>query len=557
MAWMGFGVESFLLVGFTGALLHYYKDAHVGYVVYGFVFLSWYAGFLGLVLLPLDISTALQGGDANVHSSLVVGWKMVYWLTFILSWMVLPVLIEYSQSGAFTPEQKLRMSLRYLLRHYAMLLTCGVVLLIYLVVVDHFSINGIVGVAMTLANTYGLLWIIALLGYGLVNIPRRIWTFADPEHHLRETYFRAIQIHDDRVEATFVYEDVVREVRSMLDRFHAIEQSTIILTPEFHHVKHCLGYVVAAVGLNDEQTVESGMKKGPGMPLRPSKRQLSATFAKDESLPTEGEVIALHGRAKRVKADLRRCEQAWQEICWTSEQLSTCAQSRTWRRRALPYSAGLGAAICVVGSAVIMWSEICMGGSPDLSPVGQILLHASPGFGIQLLLLLVLVYMGTCVYQSLFSIRGFGRVALHGAQNSTELSLLTAAVQQCRLQFALGYNFFLLLNCRSVTDRTAFHALFTDMRLIHFFGSGFSLYAPICMVVFAALTFWQGYARLVKSLGLEQYEELIPGHLEHEAKIHQGEALVKKGIEKYAKLRARHVKEASETGGGLTQALLE
>ncbi|KAF0696154.1 Aste57867_13070 [Aphanomyces stellatus] len=562
---VGLVLELLLLLAFTAGLLHHYKDAQVGFLVYGFVFVSWYAGFLGLVLLPLDISTTALHGEAVVHSSLLVGWKLVYWLTFFLSWVILPVLIEYCQSGAFSPEQKLRTSIRYLLRHYALLLTIGAVLLVYLVVVDHFTVSGLVGLAMTLANTYGLLWIIALLGHGFVSVPRKVWAFASPTAQLRETYFRAIQIHDDRVESMFIYEDVVRDVQAMLARFHVIEQSTIILTPELQHIKECLRHVSDTMGVD----VEAGKKRGA--PLRPPPRRaqsssgliVGAAFVQDEPLPTEDQVIALHGRTKRIKSDLRRCEQAWQDICWTAQRLATWSTDTSWTsQHGIPYAASAAAVLCAAASAVIMWSELVMGWDGGwLSPLGEIVLHAAPGLGLQLLLLLVLLYMGVCAYQSLFSIRGFGRLALHGGQNSTELSLLTTSVQQCRLQFSLGYNFLLLLNCDRVTHATAFHALFSDMRLIHFFGTDFSLYAPLCMLAIAAMTFWQGYARLVKSLGLEQYENLIPGQIEHEAKIHQGEALVQKGIEKYMRLKARSDKAAAESAAalsdGLTEALLD
>ncbi|RHY02283.1 hypothetical protein DYB25_014233, partial [Aphanomyces astaci] len=231
---IAFSGECLVLLLFTGYMLHYYKDAHVGYLVYSFVFVSWYAGFLGLVLLPVDIS-ATVAASSSTHASLLTGWKLLYWLTFILSWVILPVLIEYSQSGAFTPQQKLRASVQYLLRHYAVLLATGVALLTYLVVVDHFTLSGLVGLAMTLSNTYGLLWLIGLLGFGLVNVPRSVWRSASPHDQLRRIYFRAIQIHDDRVEAMFTYEDVVRDVQDTVRRFHAVEQSTIILTPDVQH----------------------------------------------------------------------------------------------------------------------------------------------------------------------------------------------------------------------------------------------------------------------------------------------------------------------------------
>ncbi|EQC39588.1 hypothetical protein SDRG_03022 [Saprolegnia diclina VS20] len=538
---IGFGIECVVLAIGTYALLHHYKDAQVGAIVSGTVFFSWYVGFLGLVLLPLDLTTTASGQD-KAYPLLLTAWQLVYWFTFVLSWVVLPILIEFSQSGAFSTEQRLRLSIKYLLRHYAVLLTLGFVLFLYLVVVDHFTIGGVLGLVMTLGNTYGLLWIICLLGYGLINIPRKVYAYSDPSLRLRQLYFRAIHVHDERVEAQFVYDDVVREVRQLAARFRTIEAATIIVSPDFQYIKQCIDHLMGTIGLDTDVEAAKPLKRQ----TRSSYRSLPGP-ALDDTLPTEKEIIHLNGRAKRVQADLRRCDQTWIDLCYDGQQLQLAARSPS---PLVPLLAKTLTCICVLGSAVIMWSEVVMGGAEWLSPLRLLLASAA---STHILVIGLLLYMGLCTYQSLFSMRGFGRLALHGNHNSTELSLLTTSVHQSRLQFSLGYNFLLLLNASTLTSRTAFHALFTDMRLIHFFGTDFSMYAPTLLLVLAVCTLLNGYARLVRYLGLDQYEELLHGHVEHEAKVHQGEALVQRGIEKYARQWAT---KAAATGSELAAPLL-
>lgn len=48
-----------------------------------------YLGFFGTLLLPLDVEETLDGGDVTPLVSL---WEFVYWSTFVLSWVILPVL---------------------------------------------------------------------------------------------------------------------------------------------------------------------------------------------------------------------------------------------------------------------------------------------------------------------------------------------------------------------------------------------------------------------------------------------------------------------------------
>ncbi|OQS05823.1 hypothetical protein THRCLA_20519 [Thraustotheca clavata] len=482
-----------------------------------------------------------------MHESILIGWKLVYWITFLLSWAVLPILIEFSQSGAFTTRQRLKFSIQFLARHYAVLLMGGVILFAYLIIVDHFTITGVIGLLMALGNTYGLLWIICLLGYGLVNIPRKIWSFADPRGRLRSVYFRAIQVHDERVESMFIYEDVVRDIKQLADRFRTIEDSTIVVNSELHYTKQCIQHVLDTMGTDLE--AQNGAKS-----TRRSSRSALRTANHEDAMPTEKEIIHLHGRAKRIKADLRRCEQTWIDICYEASMLQSAIEITTDKPGVRTYLFKSAAVACIVGSAIIMWSELVMGGSEWASPLRSLMINGNSSFLTQFIVILVLLYMGICAYQSLFSMRMFGRLQLHGNHNSSELSLLTTSIHQSRLQFSLGYNFLLLLNYHEVTENTAFHALFTDMRLIHFFGTDFSMYAPVLMLVLAGLTFFHGYARLVRIMGLDQYEELIPGQVEHEAKISQGEALVMRGIEKYERTWAKDNKSGVST---LTAPLLQ
>ncbi|OQR92970.1 hypothetical protein ACHHYP_03047 [Achlya hypogyna] len=537
---IGFVFECLALAAGTAALIHHYKDAQVGPIVSCTVFFSWFVGFLGLVLLPMDLTSV---NDRTNYESILVGWKLVYWFTFLLSWLVLPILIEFSQSGAFSTEQRLRLSIKYLVRHYAVLLSVGAIFFLYLIVVDHFSISGVIGLVMALGNTYGLLWIVCLLGYGLVNIPRIMWSYGDPQARLRSVYFKAIQVHDERVESTFIHDDVAKDVSALANRFHTMHASTIIVTPELQYTKECVDQLLRTIGADGDAEKAKVAKR------QPRARTALPGPVLEDAMPTEAEIINLHGRAKRIKADLRRCDQTWNDICHEAHVLQQLVEKGD-NMLLVPIAARACACVCILGSALIMWSEIVMGGAEWLSPLRYVL---GSGPLTHVVVIALLLYMGICAYQSLFSLRGFGRLALHGNHNSTELSLLTTSIHQSRLQFSLGYNFLLLLNAGEVTTHTAFHALFTDMRLIHFFGTDFTLYAPLLLLVFAAFTFAHGYARVVRLLGLEQYEELIPGQVEHEAKIHTGEALVKRGIEKLARQWA---KEGKTAASGLAAPLL-
>lgn len=47
---------------------------------------------------------------------------------------------------------------------------------------------------MALANTYGLLFIILLLGHGLIQVPRQLWETSFNVRELQRLYFVATQV---------------------------------------------------------------------------------------------------------------------------------------------------------------------------------------------------------------------------------------------------------------------------------------------------------------------------------------------------------------------------
>ncbi len=60
-----------------------------------------YLGFIGMILYPIDIGYSLDDKVANPKLKLI--WVIVYWFTFFLSWVYMPIMSEYWASGEFKP----------------------------------------------------------------------------------------------------------------------------------------------------------------------------------------------------------------------------------------------------------------------------------------------------------------------------------------------------------------------------------------------------------------------------------------------------------------------
>ena len=136
--------------------------------------------------------------------------------------------------------------------------------------------------------------------------------------------------------------------------------------------------------------------------------------------------------------------------------ISRCYHSVTHRinsieaAKFLKYSCRSFSVICGLVSLTILWSELFMAAHWS-SPVGYMMGAYSPqtdvnSVVIQAVSFLALSYMSICTYWSLFRLNLGWAYTLQGPQLSPPASLIFNGEYFSRLQFALGYNFLMLLN---------------------------------------------------------------------------------------------------------------
>ena len=109
MAALGLVITGFIILSVICIfLIRHYMGPLVKPDVMVTVYLSWVLGFAGILLLPYDISVAIV--DQKQYTILDDVWRFVYWSTFFLAWLVLPVQMEYHNSGHFTFIEKVSQS---------------------------------------------------------------------------------------------------------------------------------------------------------------------------------------------------------------------------------------------------------------------------------------------------------------------------------------------------------------------------------------------------------------------------------------------------------------
>jgi len=199
----------------------------------------------------------------------------------------------------------------------------------------------------------------------------------------------------------------------------------------------------------------------------------------------------------------------------------------------LPFVWASGGMLSAASSLCILLGQLPMAWTARFS-----LLRVLPSLGLtqssvlEILGFALLLYMALCVYSSLFQLRSMGRYALCGHSNSNAIALLKTALFQCRLQFALAYNFVQLIHEPSITHSLAFHPLWRRMEVARPLGRDLATHAPILMVLVAGCTLGNVYTGLLKQfLGVEVYEQLAFAHVDPEAQVTKGEQLMELAVE--------------------------
>ncbi|KAH7714181.1 LMBR1 domain-containing protein 2-B [Aphelenchoides avenae] len=210
---------------------------------------GWYFSFLIILVLPLDVAITFyrmcqrEGAHVNVTDGfsdsvmtngtlleceeprgyvpeqvLLSLWRVVYWTSQLLTWLLLPIMQIYSRAGEFTATGKLKYALYNNMIYYASYGIIFIFLLFYAVSkgvslnFDHLKV-----LIVSASNTWGLFILVVLLGYGLVEVPRHFWQMGRRGYRLNQTYFEIDKLSSDKNEAEDGIAEVYREAREVMN----------------------------------------------------------------------------------------------------------------------------------------------------------------------------------------------------------------------------------------------------------------------------------------------------------------------------------------------------
>ncbi|XP_069483230.1 G-protein coupled receptor-associated protein LMBRD2 [Ambystoma mexicanum] len=576
MSGAALGIEIVFVFFLALFILHRYGDFKKQHrLVIVATLLAWYLCFLIVFILPLDVSTTIynrclarnavtptpinwnhssttpplltnasgthlittlrQHEETEPHKCykpwsyiptgiMPIFWRVVYWTSQFLTWIMLPFMQSYARSGGFSITGKIKTALIENAIYYGTYLLIFGALLIYVAVNPnlHLEWYQLRTIAIAAANTWGLFLLVLLMGYGLVEMPRSHWYGAKRGYLLMKTYFKAAKLMTEKADAEESLEDVMEEVRKVNE---SIKYN--------HPLRRCIDTI---------------LKKCPTEYQEKMGRNMDDYEDFDEKLnsyPSEKILAKLHKQVIYAVQRHRRTQVQWRILLEQAFYLEDVAKNETsvtrqfvhtlppqepegwitrrfytpsvewyWECLLRPWFYRILAIVLAIFSAVVVWSECTFFSTrPVLSLFAVFIQQAEKTYNyiyIEIACFISIFFLSICVYSTVFRIRVFNYYYLAPHHQTDAYSLLFSGMLFCRLTPPLCLNFLGLTHMdSSITHEdsqpTAYTSIMGSMKVLSFIADGFYIYYPMLVVILCIATYFNLGTRCLNLLGFQQF----------------------------------------------------
>ncbi|KIX06296.1 uncharacterized protein Z518_04271 [Rhinocladiella mackenziei CBS 650.93] len=489
------------------------------------IFLALVLPASALLLVPMDLASSARGSNHGgkgiwlPQRAVLVSWRIVYWLTFVLTWVVLPLLGEYMDAGYRDPKSRMIYSLRSNGQYQLIVLACAIVGLVYMIFSYGFDFTAIRALVMALAYVWGLVLAIYLMGHGLVAIPRRMFRQADISGSLRRVQGQAPRVHDK-------LEDAIADLDELEAQVMQLRQRKTGTARDFQEWIDELVDMISQPASRDFATPVT-----------------MGTLAEVPAVITERYLADLTRRLVRARHRRARYLREWDTVVQTATDLQAILDSKASKKLDFGRSSApsgqwslitpsmryhlyvhvipalriaLGAVLAVASGAVI-WSEIIKFPAPQLSAVSLTVIHHPSdmnyqiGFGGQLAASMWVTYMCVCALSSVNDVPTWNQRALV-KRNTYAESACWYAGQIAKLTVPLAYNFLTFLP-EHIHQTSTFYSFLGRLINLTPLGTWFDYLFPMFIFIPVCATLFNLYGKIKNILGfgiLEEDEEDNP-----------------------------------------------
>ena len=167
--------------------------------------ITWFFDFYMVILLPYDICITnkqkrkedLTPAEQNTIEIIKISYQVTYWMTFFITWLIIPLLKNYESSGEFTRWEKFKYSIRSNLILYAIELFICIILFIWAFFkLKKETISFFVKNIYNFSYVLGLSIMLLLLSYSLIKLPKLIYEKINYENTIQYYEYSAKNIND-------------------------------------------------------------------------------------------------------------------------------------------------------------------------------------------------------------------------------------------------------------------------------------------------------------------------------------------------------------------------
>jgi len=505
-------------------------------------------------------------------------WRVVYWTSQFLTWLVLPLMQSFTQAGEFTILGRLKSSLWDNAIYYCSYLLIAVILVAYIALQPNLHLNwdSTKAIAAAASNTWGLFILVLMLGYGLVEVPRQLWNSSKRGYKLNHAYFKVAKLWGEKSDAEGTLEEVLGLVEASGRLVGQVDMS-----------RKYIDIIEAKVPLEVMERVR--------------RRRIETDLT--NNTPDEKSLAKLHKQVMVALQTHRRTEAQWVEVIdrvysLEDENKNQISNEKVFKRQTTPagptplwrriYSPSLewyfrcviqprmlqaAAGVAVIMSVFVIWSEVTFFiKSPPLSMFAIFISAARENHdyrAIEMITFCTICYLSICAYYTVFKVRVLNYYYLAPNHQSDEYTLLFSGLLLSRVTPPLCLNFLSLIHMdshviQSNVMETAYTRVMGHMDVVQIVSDYFNIYFPILLLALTTATYFSLGSRLLSAFGFQQFleqeemavemveegKELVKREKRRRERLQESAGRKREGVERYRDVMPGVEPRQRTVGGG-------
>ncbi|KAI5922199.1 LMBR1 domain-containing protein [Camillea tinctor] len=511
-------IALFLLSIVVLLILRYYLPLRTtpAYLLVPVFFALWLPASI-VLLVPIDLASNASTEDEATKGiwlparALLVSWRISYWLTFVLTWFILPILAEYSDAGYREPKDRIMYSLRSNAQYYILVFGSGIVGLVYFFISYGPSFVSLKGLIMALAYCWGLVLAIYLMGHGLVAIPRALIRGASTSKRLRLLQSKAPRLYEKMEDALLNLEDLEVQVSELNKRKTGSArdfQDWIEELSDMCNIPESRPRSVIPRPDNDSRIIPTVVTEKYLADL--TRQLIRARHAKSRYIDEWNYLLQDASKTQAILDSAASKKLDFGASAPSSSFFSKLTILTPYTRYLLychfiPYFRVFLGGFLALASVCIIWSELIKAALPSLSVIRFTVVHhwtgenGRVGFAGQVIAALWILYMCAAALLSITEVKVWrGRALVR--RNTAHESAFWYAGQVARLSVPLSYNFVTFLSPMIYKKTTFYHILGQYVNLTPL-GKWFDYLFPIFVLLPVLATLFGLYGRVKRLFG--------------------------------------------------------